>query len=128
MIKKCLSNSKNVIVPISDKEKRDLILSKLKSWEDLAVGAYDILEPKNDKIEQISVDEINLAIIPGVGFDKNGNRLGHGFAYYDNLLKKLENCFKIGLAFEFQIVNKIPVEEHDIPVNEIISEDRIIRC
>ncbi len=128
MIKDCLKLEKNVIVPISKKEDRTLILSKLDNWSDLEVGTYGILEPLASKRKEISIEEIDLIIVPGVGFDRGGYRIGHGKGYYDNLLKKSMNVLHIGLAFEFQIVKKIPIESHDLPVDIIITERRIINC
>ena len=128
MIKECLKKKKNVIVPISNVEDKILILSKLEKWQDLEVGSYNILEPKIDKIIEVSIDEIDLVIVPGVGFDKHGCRIGHGSGYYDGLLKDSTNALHLGLAFEFQIVEEIPIEKHDIPVDKIITEERIIDC
>ena len=71
---------------------------------------------------------IDLIIVPGVGFDPCGNRIGHGKGYYDSLLRHARNTLKIGLAFEFQIQEKIPVEDHDVHVDTIITEKRIITC
>ena len=127
MIKECMSN-KHVVVPFTDKENRQLILSELKNWDDLTLGAYNILEPKKDKIKEIPIEKIDLIIIPGVGFDINGCRIGHGIGYYDGLLKNSTNALHIGLAFECQIVDRIPTEKHDIPVDMIITEERIIEC
>jgi 5-formyltetrahydrofolate cyclo-ligase len=126
MIKESIKLGKNVIVPKSDKENRKLILSKLNNWEDLVKGAYGILEPK--EIDPISIDKIDLIIVPGVGFDKQGRRIGHGKGYYDNLLRNSKKTIHIGLAFEFQIVEKIPTEAHDVPVQKIITEKRVIGC
>ena len=128
MIKDALLLGKNVIVPISKKQDRSLILSKLEKWEDLEIGSYGVLEPRAESLIEISIDEINLIIVPGIGFDKNGNRIGHGKGYYDTLLKKAKNALHIGLAFEIQIVKKIPIERHDFPVKKIITENRIINC
>jgi 5-formyltetrahydrofolate cyclo-ligase len=127
MIKECLILKKNVIVPKSNIENRTLILSKLVGWDDLEVGSYNILEPKSDKIIEFPIEDIDLIIVPGVGFDLTGRRIGHGKGYYDNLLKK-SKAVHIGLAFEFQIVDEIPTENHDIPVDIIITEGRIINC
>ena len=127
MIKECLSNKK-IVVPISDKKNRNLILSELKKWDDLKPGSYDILEPIPEKISKISSEDIEVIIVPGVVFDINGNRIGHGKGYYDNLLKNSKKTVNIGLAFEFQILDKIPTEEHDLPVDVIITEERIINC
>jgi len=127
MIKFCISNKKNVVVPIADKKNNKLILSKLENWDDLSIGSYNILEPKKEKMKEISVDEIDLIIVPGVGFDEKGHRIGHGKGYYDSLLKNVKSP-TIGLAFEFQIIKNIPFEKHDVPVDKIVTEKRIIFC
>ena len=98
----------------------------MKSWEELRVGSYGILEPRIEKIRKTNVEDLELIIVPGIAFDKNGNRLGHGKGYYDRILGKT-NATKIGLAFEFQIVGKIPTNENDKPVDIIITEERVIR-
>lgn len=128
MIKKSMSEEKNIIVPVSNKENRTLILSKLDKWENLETGSYNILEPKKECIEKISLDIIDLIIVPGVGFDEQGHRIGHGMGYYDRLLKDSRDASHIGLAFEIQIVDKIPIEKHDIPVEKIITEKRTVNC
>ncbi len=127
MIKQSFSNKK-IIVPISDKKNRSLILSELKNWNELEPGSYGILEPKKEKLNIISPEKIELIIVPGVGFDSKGNRIGHGKGYYDNLLKNSKKAIHIGLAFEKQIVIKIPVEYHDIPLDKIITENKVIDC
>ena len=128
MIKDALSLGKNVVIPISIIEDRSLMLSRLENFKDLIHGSYGILEPRPKKIQEISINEIELIIVPGVGFDANGNRIGHGKGYYDGLLKKSMKHLHIGLAFEFQLVKKIPRESHDLPVKMIITEKRIINC
>jgi len=127
MIKKCLSENKKMIVPIVDKEKNKLVLSELVSWGHLEKGAYNILEPKKKFIIETSIDKIDLIIVPGVGFDLKGNRIGHGKGFYDKLLK-ISKAKKIGLAFEWQVFDEIPTDNYDIPINMIISESRIIKC
>ena len=127
MIKESMALGKNVIVPVSDKKYRKLILSKLENWDDLKLGSYGILEPVGNKIKEISLEENDLIIVPGVGFDERGNRIGHGKGYYDDLLSK-SKAPHIGLAFESQIVKEIPTEEHDMPVDKIITEKRVIDC
>jgi 5-formyltetrahydrofolate cyclo-ligase len=119
---------KNVIIPISNTENNILILSKLKSWDELTIGSYRILEPKKEKIRKTNINEIDLIIVPGVAFDAKGNRMGHGKGYYDRLLENKKQIPTVGLAFEFQVVNDIPTDEYDIPVDLIITEKRIIVC
>ena len=128
MIKELLSNKKTIVVPVVDKERRCLILSKLESWNDLEVGSYNILEPKKDKIIEIDLDNIDLIIVPGVGFDEKGNRIGHGKGYYDKLLKNSKQATSIGLSFECQIFENIPTGKYDIPINIIVTEKRTIDC
>lgn len=128
MIKKTLILDKNIIVPISNVENKSLILSKLEKWDDLKKSTYNILEPKINEYKEVSLDIIDLIIVPGVAFDISGNRIGHGLGYYDKLLKKSNKSALIGLAFEFQIINNIITEKHDIPVDKIITELRIINC
>ena len=118
---------KNIIVPISNPTNHSLTLSHLKSWEELSIGSYGILEPRIEKIRKTNVDDIELIIVPGVAFDEKGNRLGHGKGYYDRMLKNASAPI-VALAFEFQIIENIPVAEHDRPVDMIITEERIIRC
>jgi 5-formyltetrahydrofolate cyclo-ligase len=126
MIKEALKEKK-VVVPITNKKYYSLILSELKNWNDLKEGSYGILEPEEDCIKKVSIDENYLIIVPGVAFDCKGNRLGHGKGYYDRLLKDT-NAPIIALAFEFQIMEKIPTDEHDKPVDIIITEKRIVKC
>ena len=118
---------KNIIVPVSNTEDCSLRLSHLKSWEELGLGSYGILEPRVEKIRKTKIKDIDLIIVPGVAFDKTGNRLGHGKGYYDRLLEQ-SNVVSIGLCFEFQLVEKILTEHHDKPVDIIITENRVINC
>ena len=118
---------KNIIVPVSNQDDCSLTLSHLKSWEELGIGSYGILEPRTEKIRKTAIEDIDLIIVPGVSFDKKGNRLGHGKGYYDGLLEKT-NVTKIGLAFEFQIIKNIPTKSKDKPVDLIITEKRVILC
>ena len=128
MIKDSFLLRKKVIVPISVIKDRTLLLSRLERFQDLQVGSYGILEPRPGAIKEVPIENIDLIIVPGVGFDKSGHRIGHGKGYYDNLLKISKNHMHIGLAFELQITAKIPIESHDLPVKRIITEKRIIYC
>lgn len=128
MIKESLSNGKHVIVPLTDKKNRRLILSELNNWDELAPGAYNILEPKREHVHEVAVDTVDLILVPGVAFDLYGHRIGHGMGYYDILLQNSKRALHVGLAFELQMVDKIPVEEHDVAVDIIVTEERIISC
>ena len=72
--------------------------------------------------------EVDLIIVPGVAFDKCGYRIGYGGGYYDRFLSNLDHVTKISLAFNMQLIDKIPTDHFDIPVNYIITEKEIINC
>jgi 5-formyltetrahydrofolate cyclo-ligase len=128
MIKDSLLNGKTVLIPKCDTRKKTLRVSQLGSWDDLCLGAYSILEPREDCFHDVPISSVELLIVPGVVFDLCGNRIGHGMGFYDRLLKNITQAHSIGLAFEYQIVKSIPAEEHDEKVEMIITEDRIIHC
>ena len=85
---------------------------------DLALGAYNIMEPTGELFDDYAA--IDLAIIPGMAFDKEGNRMGRGKGYYDRLLPKLRSTYKIGICLPFQLVEQIPTDEHDVKMDEVI--------
>jgi 5-formyltetrahydrofolate cyclo-ligase len=127
MIKDSLKFWKKVAVPVTIKEEGKILLFELRDYErELERGAFGILEPKASLRREISPEEIELAIIPGVVFDLRGYRVGYGGGYYDRFLPNVKRSFLIGLAFEEQIVEVIPDEAHDIRVDKVITEERII--
>ncbi len=90
----------------------------------LKKGPFGILQPHCGNILK-NPSLLDLVIVPGLAFDLSGNRVGYGKGYYDKLLEKL-NCFKISPCFEFQVYNSIQTELHDISVDILITEKRII--
>ncbi len=128
MIKKSLKKGKRVIVPISNVKEKTLTLSELKDFDkELEPGSFNILEPKKEFIRKVSPEEIDLIIVPGVAFDEDRERIGYGMGFYDKFLNSLKRRVPvIGLAYEFQIVDDIPVHDKDVTVDKIITEKRII--
>ena len=123
-----IKKEKNVLVPYVDKDKL-IQISKINSFGELEPKTFGILEPREDKIKKFDAKKLDLVIVPGVVFDENGHRIGYGYGYYDRFLQKLSNnTVKIGLAFELQLIEKIPKEGHDIPVDFVITEKRIVKC
>lgn len=90
----------------------------------LELGAFHIEEPSGN--DTIDVDNIELIIVPAVAYDRRGNRLGRGKGFYDRLLQE-SKATKIGVAYEFQIYDELPVEPHDVPVDLVITQTRIIK-
>ena len=128
MIKMSIKMGKNVFVPIILPECINLTPSKMFDFDiELEKGNKGILEPKKEYHRLFAPENIDLIIVPGVAFDSDGNRIGRGFGYYDNFLRKVRSSAKIiALAFEMQIVKKVLTDKNDIPVHKIITEKRII--
>ena len=120
-----ISSNKKVVVPFC--EDRELKLFWLESMDELETGRYGILEPKKelrgDVSKKMAVTDVNLIIVPGVAFDSQGHRLGHGHGYYDKCLQDAcpETTF-VALAFECQMFNEIPMQDHDIAMNKVVTE------
>ncbi|MEM4554912.1 MAG: phosphoribosylglycinamide formyltransferase [Candidatus Anstonellaceae archaeon] len=127
IINSALSLGKEVVLPVTDKEKHELELYRIKSLEELSAGAFGILEPKKIPERKVEPSGIDLAVIPGIGFDLQGHRIGYGKGYYDKLLPHIKGK-KIGLAYEVQVVERLPVEPHDVAVDMIVTEERVIEC
>ncbi|MCD7710627.1 MAG: 5-formyltetrahydrofolate cyclo-ligase [Porphyromonadaceae bacterium] len=111
---------KNVLLPAVSGEV--LTVRPYDAQRPLQKGRFGIAEPTGEEITDLSV--IDLAIIPGVGFDSHGNRLGRGKGFYDKLLVKISAPL-IGVAYDCQIVDDIPTLPHDIPMSLIISKNTL---
>jgi 5-formyltetrahydrofolate cyclo-ligase len=124
----CYKASKRVAVPLVIRNDVRIIASEVKNFEkELRAGAFGILEPMSEYIREIDPSEIDFVVVPGVAFDMQKNRLGYGAGYYDRFLKGVrKDCFKVGIAFEFQICDRLSIDEHDIPMDALITENRII--
>lgn len=111
------SGKKQVLLPVVTGD--DLVLRKYTAPEDLAQGAYGIEEPTGELFTDY--EAIDFIAVPGVAFDRKGNRLGRGKGYYDRLLPRIPSAFKAGICFPFQMVEEVPSEPFDIRMDEIIT-------
>ena len=109
--------SKRIILPVVVGD--DLELRTYHGCHELVKGAYGIEEPTGPPFLQL--EQIECIVVPGVAFDSQGNRLGRGKGYYDRLLPRLPQAYKIGLCFPFQRVEQVPAEPFDIRMDEVIS-------
>ncbi len=126
IIKQALDSKKVVTCPVVCKKQGVMKAAQLYGLDHVVPGAYGIREPEGKSLI-IQETKIDLAIVPGVVFDKKGARIGYGGGYYDKFLPKLKkNTAIIALAFDLQIVNNITQDEYDVPVDIIITEQRII--
>ncbi len=113
-----LNEKKEVVLPRSGKN--GLTLHRARSLADLTRGAFGILEPKSS-CEKIVPGDVDLFIVPGLAFDRQGNRLGSGKGFYDRLLSGLQGI-KIGLAYRVQVVAQVPHSSYDVPMDMVVTE------
>mgnify|MGYP003290471093 CR=1 FL=1 len=110
---------KTLLLPCVDGD--DLRLRQYTGPDCLKAGEqFGIGEPTGP--EFTALDTIEMIIVPGMAFDRNNNRMGRGRGFYDRLLKSTPNAFKVGVAFDFQMVENVPTEEFDVPMNAVIFE------
>jgi 5-formyltetrahydrofolate cyclo-ligase len=131
IIKCCMDMGKTVALPRVTAEQQDLkvitpyIISDAKN--DLGKGSYGIFEPIPSKTLKIDSCDIDLVIVPGVAFDFRKYRIGYGAGFYDRFLKTTRpDCLKVGFSFEIQIIDNIPCGVYDIPMDMVITENRIL--
>ncbi len=112
-------DKKRLLLPCVDGD--DLRLRQYTGPECLQVGEqFGIGEPTGPEFTDL--DKVQLIIVPGVAFDRQGNRMGRGRGFYDRLLKSTPNAYKVGVAFDFQMIDIVPTEPFDVPMDEVIFE------
>ncbi len=123
-----LESGKRIVIPYC--VDGELELFHLESMDELETGMYKILEPRADLREvehkRVDVKDLDLILVPGVAFDDRGGRTGHGKGYYDKLLEnaRLETPL-ISLAFECQMFDEIPMQDHDIFMDKVVTETQV---
>jgi 5-formyltetrahydrofolate cyclo-ligase len=122
MIDESIAMGKKVVVPITLRQEKTLKLSELRDREkELIKSHYGIHQPGEKHIRPVSLESVDFMVIPGIAFDRSGHRLGHGGGYYDRFLEKAPpTIFTVGLAFDFQVMDKLPTHATDIPVKRVL--------
>lgn len=120
-----MAAGKRVVVPYCQDD--DLVLFHLEDLGQLALGCFGVLEPKVElrgvASHRVEPQELDLVMVPGVAFDRRGGRLGYGKGYYDRLLRRLRHdALAVGVAFECQIVPEIPMQQHDVFMDKVLTE------
>ena len=113
---------KSVYLPVLNGNDR-LGVGEFFSKDNLIRNRFGIFEPS----KPVDKDTFDIAVIPGVAFDKKCNRLGFGKGYYDRFLKNIETKLNIGLSYDLQIVDELPSEAHDEPMDIVLTETKIYR-
>ncbi len=122
-IEKALRLQKTVYLPRIHGKTGKMAIYQIKNWSnDLRKGTYGILEPKALPSRKGKVSSLDLIVVPGLGFDRKGRRLGRGGGFYDRFLAKAKHVKKIGLAFREQLLREIPAEANDIRMDKVITD------
>ncbi len=127
LLAKILSSGKELYLPKTDPDQIAMEFHSVTDLKTLVPGSFKILEPAAGKI--LSPKKIDLILVPGLAFDNRGHRLGYGQGYYDRYLKLIgSGCVILGVAYSFQIIDKTPITDRDIPVNAVLTEKYILLC
>lgn len=124
LIKEMLSSGKKVVVPVTNFQEGTLSHILLSSYDKLEANKWGVPEPADGK--EVLPEELELVIVPMVAGDESCNRIGYGEGFYDRFLDQV-TCSKIGLIFERNVVEKVPVEDFDVPLDKIVTESRVIK-
>ena len=125
IISTLITMGKNVFCPLCIPKTKVMIPKKINKNTILKKSSLGILEPSENSPE-IDINKIDVIAVPGVAFDENLFRMGYGGGYYDRFIPK-SGAYTAGLRFDMQILDNIPIEEHDIKLDCIVTESRIIK-
>ncbi|HEY5575510.1 MAG TPA: 5-formyltetrahydrofolate cyclo-ligase [Clostridiaceae bacterium] len=121
IIRKALEDGKVVGVPRVLSKKEGIKVFRIDSMSDLETGYFGVLEPK-EGCPEIPAEDIELIVMPGAAFDREGGRIGYGGGFYDRYLAEAGRAVgKIALAYRFQVMDKVPMDENDMRVDSIIT-------
>ena len=131
MLPEALAGGKQIVVPYCIVETNELELFLLEDMSELVEGAYKILEPKVELRNQpgkiVAPEDLDLVMVPGTAFDAAGGRMGQGKGYYDRMLARVRpNAPLVAIAFDCQIFDAIPVASHDVFMDKVLTESRVL--
>ncbi len=126
LIVSALAMGKQVYVPVT-RAKGVMHLQEIFGLDELRPVRFGLLEPVYQAEKVVRPDDLDLVIVPGIAFDRQGNRLGFGGGFYDRFLAQCAaTC--VGLAYGFQVVDGVPTESHDVQMDGLVTEDEVILC
>jgi len=128
LMQQTMASGKQLVLPMVLGDRQDMALYVIEDLGcDVAPGYRGILEPQPQRTRAVAPETLELALIPGVAFDLRGGRLGFGTGLYDRLLSRLPRGIPtVGLAFDFQVIPRLPFQPHDMLLEAIVTEHRII--
>ena len=128
IINEMKTHGNKLVIPYTDVSQVELIPVCLEDIsKDLTISAFGYPEPIFDRVVKAQIEDIDLVIVPGVAFDATKNRIGFGKGYYDKYLSQMRpDIKKIAIAYDYQVLESIPSEDHDVKMDYVITESRII--
>jgi 5-formyltetrahydrofolate cyclo-ligase len=129
LIAELLQEGRRVAVPVHlHGTAQPLVFAEIHSLADMARNHFGILQPPRASARLVPTAEIPLFLVPGLAFDLAGARLGYGLGCYDRAFADAApGALKVGLAFELQLLESVPADPHDVPMDFVVTEDRVIR-
>jgi len=122
LLKTFLKQGKSLALPrVKGNEIEAVVVKDLRCLKE---GAFNIPEPPEGRV--IEPEELDSVVLPGIAFDREGNRLGFGKGFYDRLLKRV-SAPKVGVAYSFQVLDSLPTDSWDVPVDVVVTEKEVIR-
>ena len=126
LIASALKMGKQVCVPVT-RAQGVMHFQQIMGLDELRPVRFGLLEPVYQRERVVGPDDLDLVIVPGIAFDRQGNRLGFGAGFYDRFLVQCSaTC--VGLAYAFQVVEAVPTEGHDVQMDGVVTEDEVILC
>lgn len=131
IIARALKEGKNIYVPRTEFSTRLMNAVKINNLNNLIESKYGALEPEKDK-PFIDPNDLDLIVVPGVAFDEYGGRIGYGAGFYDRYFKKINDAnksriMKLVLAYDFQLIDKVPTDEEDVSVDAVMTEKQFVK-
>jgi len=127
IIEKTLQLGKKVVLPVTNFENRKIVPTELGSLKELKKTRQGLFEPTGKN--QVKTSELQLVVVPGIAFDTQGSRIGTGKGFYDSLLRRTTTKVPlVGLCFEENLEEALPKESHDVKMDIIVTDKKVIRC
>ena len=133
LVEEVNKKEKTIIVPyctVDENGENKLGLWRMESLEEMVVGKWNILEPPKElwgnPDKEVQPEDLDLVMVPGVGFDREGGRMGNGQGYYDRLMERVKpECKLVALCYECQLFDRILTAPHDIYMDKVVTENAV---
>ncbi|GIN96359.1 5-formyltetrahydrofolate cyclo-ligase [Siminovitchia terrae] len=127
LIRQGWKQGKKIVVPKCIPSTKEMSFRSISAFTELEDSFFGLFEPIESQTDEVLKSDIDLLVVPGLIYNRKGYRIGFGGGYYDRFLEGFSGQ-KVSLAFSKQLTEEFPFEEHDLPVDKIITEKEVIEC